>query len=145
VSVDGAIERVVAARHPPQTEWLWTEMSLLEERWDALGHPFYERWCAGRLTPGELQLYASEYDHLVVAIAALSARASSKADGLLAIDSDDAPTTTTCVSGRFGASRRWPAGVGASPGTTTRTRSRKTLACALALAGGRGQVAGATS
>jgi pyrroloquinoline quinone (PQQ) biosynthesis protein C len=69
-----------APRQPVDTEWFWTELRLLGERWNALGHPFYGRWTAGRLTSRELQMYAEEYDHLVVALAAVSRNAAAKAD-----------------------------------------------------------------
>jgi pyrroloquinoline-quinone synthase len=41
-------------------------------RLDVLGHPFYQRWSAGELAPEELDLYAGEYRHAVVALAEAS-------------------------------------------------------------------------
>jgi pyrroloquinoline quinone (PQQ) biosynthesis protein C len=70
--------------HRPSVEWLWAEIALLRERWDVLRHPFYRRWSAGALRPGELALYASEYDHAVLAIAVASRRAAQLAEGMLA-------------------------------------------------------------
>lgn len=135
MSVDGAIERVAAAGHPAQTEWLWTELTLLEERWDAARHPFYERWCSGALTPDALALYASEYDHLVVAVATLSKRASAKADGLLSIDlarrADDDDV-------RVGAFRRFAKAAGWGGGATWHYGEDplpSTVGCACALVG----------
>src|SRR5881397_3792493 len=72
------------ATAPITTDWFWTEVALLRERWDVLEHPFYRRWSAGQLRPGDLQLYASEYHHAVVAIADASRSAAALADGELA-------------------------------------------------------------
>jgi pyrroloquinoline-quinone synthase len=46
---------------------------------NVLEHPFYQRWSAGELAPGELRLYAGEYRHAVRALAAASACAAEKA------------------------------------------------------------------
>src|SRR5579859_5758284 len=46
---------------------------------NVLEHPFYERWSEGELSAGELAFYAGEYRHAVVALAAVSERAASKA------------------------------------------------------------------
>jgi pyrroloquinoline-quinone synthase len=42
---------------------------------NVLEHPFYQRWSAGELSAGELDLYAGEYRHAVLALADASARA----------------------------------------------------------------------
>jgi pyrroloquinoline-quinone synthase len=39
---------------------------------DVLQHPFYRRWSAGELRPGELCAYAGEYRHAVIALARAS-------------------------------------------------------------------------
>ena len=44
-----------------------------------LEHPFYQRWSAGELSAAELEFYAGEYRHAVVALAEASARAAAKA------------------------------------------------------------------
>jgi len=44
-----------------------------------LEHPFYKRWSAGELSAAELECYAGEYRHAVVALAAASTRAAAKA------------------------------------------------------------------
>jgi pyrroloquinoline-quinone synthase len=49
------------------------------ERIDVLEHPFYLRWSAGELAPEELELYAGEYRHAVVALAEASERAAGHA------------------------------------------------------------------
>ena len=46
---------------------------------DVLEHPFYQRWRAGRLQPLELELYARQYRHAVLALAEASARAAAEA------------------------------------------------------------------
>lgn len=55
---------------------------LLDEartRIDVLEHPFYQRWNAGELTPEELDFYAGEYRHAVLALADASRLAAEKA------------------------------------------------------------------
>jgi pyrroloquinoline-quinone synthase len=47
---------------------------------NVLEHPFYERWSAGELSPGELAFYAGEYRHAVVALAEASEAAARVAD-----------------------------------------------------------------
>lgn len=44
-----------------------------------LEHPFYKRWSAGELSAPELELYAGQYRHAVVALADVSARAAAQA------------------------------------------------------------------
>jgi pyrroloquinoline-quinone synthase len=44
-----------------------------------LEHPFYKRWSAGELSAAELECYAGEYRHAVIALADASARAAEKA------------------------------------------------------------------
>jgi pyrroloquinoline-quinone synthase len=46
---------------------------------DVLEHPFYQRWSAGELSAEELDLYAGEYRHAVVALARASSDAAAKA------------------------------------------------------------------
>ncbi len=54
-------------------------LDAARRRINVLEHPFYERWSAGELTPGELGFYAGEYRHAVVAIADASHLAAVKA------------------------------------------------------------------
>jgi pyrroloquinoline-quinone synthase len=44
-----------------------------------LEHPFYKRWSAGELSAAELELYAGQYRHAVVALAEASEVAAAKA------------------------------------------------------------------
>jgi pyrroloquinoline quinone (PQQ) biosynthesis protein C len=44
-----------------------------------LEHPFYKRWSAGQLSAAELECYAGEYRHAVVALADASALAAAQA------------------------------------------------------------------
>jgi pyrroloquinoline quinone (PQQ) biosynthesis protein C len=68
----------------PSTEWFWTELDLVQAKWNVLEHPFYARWAQGRLTAGDLADYAEEQDHLVSAVATLAYGAAAKApDGIL--------------------------------------------------------------
>ncbi len=47
---------------------------------NVLEHPFYERWSAGELSAAELDCYAGEYRHAVLALARASAEAAECAD-----------------------------------------------------------------
>lgn len=53
---------------------------------NVLEHPFYQRWSAGTLTERELDVYAGQYRHAVVALA----HASSRAAGAAAADASSA-------------------------------------------------------
>jgi pyrroloquinoline-quinone synthase len=48
---------------------------------NVLEHPFYQRWSAGELSAEELECYAGEYRHAVVALAVASDLAARKASG----------------------------------------------------------------
>jgi pyrroloquinoline-quinone synthase len=54
-------------------------LDAVRRRINVLEHPFYERWSAGELTPGELGFYTGEYRHAVVALAEASRLAATKA------------------------------------------------------------------
>ncbi|MBV9839777.1 MAG: hypothetical protein JO156_16795 [Solirubrobacterales bacterium] len=69
---------------PAHGGWLWTEVRRRAERWRAVHHPFLQRWRAGELSWVELQAYASEHHHAVVALASASRHAAQLADGPLA-------------------------------------------------------------
>ncbi len=60
-----------------------------------LEHPFYQRWNAGELSAGELDLYAGEYRHAVVALADASARAAESARA----QSGDSGVAAACSEG----------------------------------------------
>lgn len=66
-----------------QAAWLMAEIDHRRDHWTARRHPLYERWAQGRLSDGELQLYASEHHHVVVAVADVAGRAADRAEGLL--------------------------------------------------------------
>jgi pyrroloquinoline-quinone synthase len=55
-------------------------LDLARGECSVLEHPFYKRWSAGELGAAELELYAGEYRHAVVALAEASAAAAAKAD-----------------------------------------------------------------
>lgn len=84
----GEVEWVVtaqaAARLAAGTDWLWSELGLIAERWNPTRHLFVARWSAGELGPAELCSYAEEHEQLIVATASLAAAAAAKASGLLA-------------------------------------------------------------
>jgi pyrroloquinoline-quinone synthase len=49
-------------------------------RWNVLEHPFYERWSTGELARADLAVYAGQYRHAVVALAAAAEHAAHAAD-----------------------------------------------------------------
>jgi pyrroloquinoline quinone (PQQ) biosynthesis protein C len=67
-----------------QADRLWAEIGHVRAEWDFPRHPFLQRWSAGELTAAELQVYAGEQHHAVVALASASRRAATLADGMLA-------------------------------------------------------------
>jgi pyrroloquinoline-quinone synthase len=54
---------------------LWSRLADVRSRWNVLDHPFYVRWSRGDLSARELAVYAGQYRHAVVAIAAAADRA----------------------------------------------------------------------
>lgn len=67
-----------------QASWLLAEIQHRRDCWPGRRHPFHQRWFAGELTAVELQTYAGEHHHVVVALADVSRRAAALADGMLA-------------------------------------------------------------
>jgi pyrroloquinoline-quinone synthase len=55
------------------------QLDEARRRTNVLDHPFYQRWSAGELQTQELELYAGEYRHAVVALADTSRLAAEKA------------------------------------------------------------------
>lgn len=55
------------------SDTVWDRIEEARARHDVLQHPFYVRWSAGELSPGELARYSGQYRHAVTAIADLSA------------------------------------------------------------------------
>lgn len=51
----------------------------VQQRWDVLRHPFYQRWSAGELSREELAFYAAEYRRAVEALATASEQAADRA------------------------------------------------------------------
>ena len=67
-----------------QAEWLAAEIAQLREEWRLDRHPFLRRWVAGELTAVDLQLFAAEHHHAVMALEDVGRRAAALSDGLLA-------------------------------------------------------------
>jgi pyrroloquinoline quinone (PQQ) biosynthesis protein C len=67
-----------------QAQWLWAELSRLQDTMSLHRHPFQRRWRAGELSGAELQAFAGEHHHCVVALAGAARRAARLTDGLLA-------------------------------------------------------------
>jgi pyrroloquinoline quinone (PQQ) biosynthesis protein C len=55
------------------------ELDAARAQIDVLEHPFYLRWRAGGLRADELELYARQYRHAVLALAQASTRAAEEA------------------------------------------------------------------
>jgi pyrroloquinoline quinone (PQQ) biosynthesis protein C len=66
-----------------QAAWLLAEILHRRDYWAAQRHPFHARWFAGELRGAELQAYAGEHHHVVVALADVSRRAADLAEGML--------------------------------------------------------------
>ncbi len=56
-----------------------TRLDQTRSACNVLEHPFYERWSAGELSAAELECYAGEYRHAVLALAEASQTAAAKA------------------------------------------------------------------
>ena len=54
---------------------LWSRLADVHARWNVLDHPFYRRWAGGELSRADLALYAGQYRHAVVALAAAAGAA----------------------------------------------------------------------
>lgn len=67
-----------------QAEWVTAEVAQLCEEWRLDRHPFLQRWVAGELTEVDLQLFAAEHHHAVMALEELGRRAAALSNGLLA-------------------------------------------------------------
>jgi hypothetical protein len=67
---------VEARLHSTPSEWLWTEFALLRERYAVRDHPYTSARRRAELSRSDLHLLATEYDHVLVAIAAALGRAS---------------------------------------------------------------------
>lgn len=59
---------------------IFAQLDEARRRTNVLDHPFYQRWSAGELEPQELELYAGQYRHAVVALAEASRLAAEQAD-----------------------------------------------------------------
>jgi pyrroloquinoline-quinone synthase len=56
-----------------------TRLDQTRSECNVLEHPFYQRWSAGQLSAEELECYAGEYRHAVLALAEASQAAAAKA------------------------------------------------------------------
>ena len=66
------------------TDWFWSELARLADRWSAREHRFYAHWSSGTLLSEDLARYAEERDPLIASLAAISRTACDKAPpGLL--------------------------------------------------------------
>ncbi|HEY2601774.1 MAG TPA: hypothetical protein VGI67_09470 [Thermoleophilaceae bacterium] len=67
-----------------QADALHAEIAELRQGWALERHPFMQRWLAGRLRLPELQSFAAEHYHVVVALERVARRAAALSEGLLA-------------------------------------------------------------
>jgi pyrroloquinoline quinone (PQQ) biosynthesis protein C len=67
-----------ATKRPPPIDLL-AALDAVRAETDVLRHSFYVRWRAGELSAQELELYAQQYRHAVLALAEASASASEQA------------------------------------------------------------------
>jgi pyrroloquinoline-quinone synthase len=108
---------------------LWSRLHDVQARWNVLEHPFYTRWSAGELTPGELATYAGEYRHAVVALAEATGRAARAAG----------PDERAALAAHAGEEAAhvalWDGFVAATGGDSDRAPAPETAACAQAWAG----------
>ena len=65
-------------------DWPATTVAKLRERWSLQRHPFMQRWLGGTLTAGDLQLFAAEHYHALLALERAARHGAALADGLLA-------------------------------------------------------------
>jgi pyrroloquinoline quinone (PQQ) biosynthesis protein C len=66
-----------------QADWLWAEIAQVRRAWSIDRHPLQQRWLSGALGAGQLQAFAGERYHAVLAVADAARRAAAQADGLL--------------------------------------------------------------
>jgi pyrroloquinoline quinone (PQQ) biosynthesis protein C len=65
-------------------DWPATAVARLRERWSFERHPFMQRWLCGTLTAADLQLFAGEHYHALLALERAARHGAALADGLLA-------------------------------------------------------------
>ncbi|MGZ4196187.1 MAG: thiaminase II/PqqC family protein [Solirubrobacteraceae bacterium] len=66
------------------SDWPATTVARLREQWSFQRHPFMQRWLSGELTTADLQLFAGEHYHAVLALERAARHGAALADGLLA-------------------------------------------------------------
>jgi len=109
---------------------------------NVLEHPFYERWSAGELSVEELDRYAGEYRHAVLALARASAQAaecaqvSSQRDGLRRHAEEEAAHVALWEQFEQAVSASSSARAGASRPAEEQPQLAQTQACVRAWTGG---------
>jgi pyrroloquinoline-quinone synthase len=100
---------------------IWERIEDARSDWNALCHPFYERWSAGELTLEELGSYSGQYRHAVGAIAEMSAAAASSAP--------DRPELARHAAEELGHVRLWDGFVAAVGGSVEDEPTPETAQC----------------
>ncbi len=107
----------------------WTQLEEVQNKWNVLEHPFYQRWSDGELTVDELATYSGQYRHAVVALAdASDATVDSAEQGLRKGLAKHAAEERSHVA-------LWDRFVGAVGGDSDAEPNTETAACATVWAG----------
>jgi hypothetical protein len=130
----------LTAGRAAQAHWLEAELGRLDGGGRLSRHPFMEDWLAGRLSATDLQLFAGEHYHVVVALEGAARRAAKLCDGLLAerlaLYADDQDELLTLWF-EFAANAGW----GRSAWYFGEDRLPATVACTRVLSGDRRDLA----
>ena len=100
---------------------VWERIEQSRERWDVLGHPFYQRWSAGELSAEELARYSGQYRHAVEAIATMSEFAADAAP--------ERPELRRHAAEEIGHVRLWDGFVDAAGGAVSDQPTPETAEC----------------
>jgi pyrroloquinoline quinone (PQQ) biosynthesis protein C len=118
--------------YPAPSEWLWTELAVLRERYALGDHPYVVAWRRGELSLSDLQLLATEHEHVVAALGAAARRAAVPAEAVLLAEGKIRRWRRFATSTGWYGTRAWFYGEDPFP---------ETLALARCLAGREGMTA----
>jgi hypothetical protein len=106
-------------RRAGPSEWFWAELAVLRECHRLIDHPYIVAARAGRLSRSDLQLMATEHDHVVVAMGVAAAAVDA---GILADEEVWSWRRFACATGWYGG-RAWCYGEDPFPETVALARS----------------------
>ena len=81
-----------AGRGRSRIAWVWSELGLMRAQAELEAHPYVVALEGRQLTAGDLQIFATEFDHVLSGVAVASRRAASRTGVLLQGLADDAHT-----------------------------------------------------